>query len=148
VNGGCYGSVLLDNELRQSLTAMNGSDVPWVHACVLDHSHDGDHGAPANQVDGGPQHWLRWRDSGPARLERVELSPPGRHSSSLSAPPPNLAPPQPTTTSGSTAHRPGEVGLPASGSQTEALWAIAAALERLADAVDRLGNQPSDKGID
>jgi len=145
--GGCYGSVLLDNGLRQSLTAMNGSDVPWVHGCVLDRSHDGDHGSPADQVDGGPQHWLRWPDSGPARLERVELSPPGRHSRSLGAPPPNRARPPPTT-SGATARRPGEVGLPASRSHTGALWAIAAALERLADAIARLGNQPRDNGID
>jgi hypothetical protein len=146
--GGCYGSVLLDNELRQSLTATNGSDVPWVHGCLLDHSHDGDHGAPVYHVDGGPQHWLRWHDSGPARLERLELSAPGRHSRSLIAPPPSPPPPQPTTTRGETAHRRSEVGLPASGSHTEALWAIAGALERLADAAARLGNLARDKGID
>jgi hypothetical protein len=149
VNSGvCYGSVLLDNELRQSLTAMNGSDVPWIHGCVLDHSHDGDHGAPAYQVDGGPQHWLRWPHSGPARLERVELSAPGRHSGSVSAPPPDRAPSQATTSSDATADRPGADGIPTPGSHDEVLWAIATALERLADAVARLGNQYRDKGID
>jgi hypothetical protein len=145
--GGCYGSVLLDNELWQSLTAMNGRDVPWVHGCVLDHGHDGDHGAPAYYVDGEPQQWLRWPDTGPARLERVELSPPGRHSR-----PPRSAtdrPPQrsTTTTGGAPASRPGDGGLPAAaGSQIEALWAIAAAIDRLADALARLGNPPRDKG--
>ncbi len=44
--GDCYGSVLLDNELWQSLTAMTGRNVPWVYGCVLAHGHDGDHGAP------------------------------------------------------------------------------------------------------
>jgi len=87
VNGGCcYGSVLLDNTLWQSLTAMNGRDVPWVHGCVLDHGHDGDHGAPAYPLDEEPQQWLRWPDKGPVRLEAVEPSPPARHSS-----PPNLS---------------------------------------------------------
>jgi hypothetical protein len=82
--GGCFGSVLLDNELWQSLTSMNGRSVPWVHSCVLDHGHDGDHGAPAYHVDGEPKHWLRWPDTGPVRLAPVEPSPPGRHSKPLS----------------------------------------------------------------
>ena len=137
--GGCYGSVLLDNELRQSLSAMNGLDVPWVHGCVLDHGHDGDHGATAYQVDGGAQYWLRWPDHGPAHLERVELSPPGRHSSSLSAPPPNRPPPRPTTASEAGPH---DVAFQATNSHTDALWAISAALERIADAVTRIGNAP------
>jgi hypothetical protein len=74
--GGCYASVLLDGELWQSLSTINGRDVSWVHGCVLDHGHDDDHGAPAYRVEGEPQHWLRWSDTGPARLDRVELSPP------------------------------------------------------------------------
>jgi hypothetical protein len=142
--GGCYGSVLLDNELWQSLTAANGRDLPWVHGCVLDHGHDGDHGSPAYQVDGEPQQWLRWLDTGPARLERVEPSPPGRHSRPLTSAP-DRPPPRSTTTTTAPAHRPGDVGLPATGSQIEALWAIAAAIDRLADAVARLGNPPRDK---
>lgn len=144
MNGGsCYGSVLLDNELWQSLTAMNGRDVPWVHGCVLDHSHAGDHGAPAYHGDGEPQQWLRWPDMGPARLERVDPSPPGRHSR-----PSSSAPDRPTTrptTTGASPQPPGDIGLPATGSQKEALWAIAAAIDRLADAVTRLGNPPRDK---
>jgi hypothetical protein len=146
VNGaGCYGSVLLENELWQPLTAMNGHDVPWVHGCVLDHGHDGDHGAPAYHVDGEPQQWLRWPDTGPARLERVEPSAPGRHSKPLSAP--TNRPPRSTTASGSPTDRRDGVGVPVTGSEAEALWAIAAAIERLADAIARLGNPPRDNGI-
>jgi hypothetical protein len=146
--GGCYGSVLLDNELWQSLTAMSGRDVPWVHGCVLDHGHDGDHGAPAYDVDGEPRHWLRWPDTGPARLDRVELSPPGRHSKPLREPS-RRPPPRSATATGAPAHRPADVGSPASGSQAEALWAIAAAIERLADVVAAYGaNLPRDSEID
>lgn len=140
--GGCYGSVLLDNDLWQSLTAMNGHAMPWVHGCVLDHGHQGDHGAPADRRDEGPQQWLRWSETGPARLERVEPSPPGRHSR-----PPRLAPDRPapqTTVTGAHSHQPKDVRLPETDAQ--ALWAIAAALERLADAVERLRNPPGDKG--
>jgi hypothetical protein len=143
--GGCYGSVLLENELWQPLTAMNGHDVPWVHGCVLDHGHDGDHGAPAYHVDGEPQQWLRWPDTGPARLERVEPSAPGRHSKPLGAP--TNRPPRSTAASGSPTDRCDGVGVPVTGSEAEALWAIAAAIERLADAIARLGNPPRDNGI-
>ena len=143
--GGCYGSLLLDNELRQSLTAMSGRDVPWVHGCALDHGHDNDHGAPIFPVDGEPQQWLRWPDTGPARIERIELSPPGRHSKpGRSAP--GHPKPQSTAATGTPAHRPRDVGRPATGSQTDALWAIAAAIDRLADAVARLGNPHRDRG--
>jgi hypothetical protein len=146
VNGrGCYGSVLLDNELWQSLTAMNGRDVPWVHGCVLDHDHDDDHGAPAYHVDGEPQKWLRWPDTGPARLEHVDLSPPGRHSRPLRSAP-DRPPQRSTTTTDAPAHRPGDVELPATASQIEALWAITAAIDRLASAIARLGNSPRDEG--
>jgi hypothetical protein len=110
--GGCYGSVLLDKTLWQSLTAMNRRDVPWVHGCVLDHGHDGDHGAPAYPLDEEPQQWLRWPDNGPARLEAVEPSPPGRHSS-----PPSSAPARPAPPSATSAHaqHPGDVGSPPAG---------------------------------
>lgn len=146
-DSGCYGSVLLDKELWNTLSEMNGGDVPWVHGCALDHGHDGDHGAPAYGMDGVAEHWLRWRNTSPARLERVELSPPGRHSRSLGEPPPNRRP-APSPTGIAAARSPGEVGLPATGSQTEALWAIAAALERLADAVARLGILTREKEVD
>jgi hypothetical protein len=144
--GGCFGSVLLDNELWQSLTAMTGRSVPWVHSCVLDHGHDGDHGAPAYHMDGEPQHWLRWPDTGPVRLDPVEPSPPGRHAMPLSEPP--NPPPRSATTTDAPAHPVGEDGSPTTGSQAEALWAIAAALERLADIVATyLTGPPHDNGI-
>jgi hypothetical protein len=146
VNGGCYGSVLLDNELWQSLTAMNGHDVPWVYGCVLDHGHDEDHGAPAYEADGEAQQWLRWADTGPARLERVETFAAGRHSKPLGSPP-DQPPPQSTTASGAPAHRHRGVEVSPTGSEAEALWAIAAAIERLADAVSRLANPRRDNGV-
>ena len=132
--GGCYGSVLLDDELWQSLTAMIGRDVPWVHGCVLDHGHDGDHGAPMNQMDGEPQQWLRWPDGAPARLDRVESSPPGRHSKPPQEPSDQPPPPSSTAT-GAPAHPFSGVGSSATDSQIPALWAIAAAIERLADVI-------------
>lgn len=140
--GGCYGSVLLDNDLWQSLTALNGHQVPWVHGCVLDHAHDGDHGAPVTHLDHEPQHWLRWPDTGLARLERVDTSPPGRHSR-----PASDLPASPPTATAAHAHQTEDGQAPVAGSQTEqALWAIAAAIERLADAVDRARNRPGNTG--
>jgi hypothetical protein len=134
-SGDCYGSVLLDNELWQSLTATNGRNMQWVHGCVLTHGHDGDHGAPAHYSDGGPQQWIRWPDAGPARLEDVDPSPPGRHSRPLTSTPDRPTPRSTTKTPPAPDHRSGDVGLPATGTQAEALWAIAAALDRLVDVV-------------
>lgn len=130
--GSCYGSVLLDDELWQSLTALNGHDVPWVHGCVLEHGHDGDHGAPAYHEDGKPQQWLRWRHTGPARLERVDPSLPGRHSGPVSSVP--------------DPDHPSDVESSPVDSQVEALRAIAAAIDRLADAVIDLRKPPRDNG--
>ena len=142
VNGGCNGTVLLDNELWQSLTAMNGHEVPWVYGCVLDHGHDAEHGAQVHHVDGEPQQWLRWSDGGPARLEHVEPSAPGRHAKPHGSP--GEPPAQSTTASGSPLHRRGGGEATATGADAAALWAVAAAIERLADAVARLRNPPRD----
>jgi hypothetical protein len=136
VNGGlCYGSVLLDKELWQSLAAMNGRDVPWVHGCVLDHGHGGDHRAPAYDV-GEQQYWLRWADTGPAHLDSDEPYSPGRHATPVGQPS-NQPPPPPrsTTATGTSAHPIAERRSPAAGSQAEALRAIAAAIEHLADVI-------------
>jgi len=126
VNGGCYGSVLLDNELWQSLTAMNGHDVPWVYGCVLDHGHDEDHGAyrrtrrTANRSSGsaGPTPGLRGSNvSKPLRRaatrSRSVRLPTGCH----------LSRRQPAAR-----QRIDVAGLEgtATGSETAALWAIAA----------------------
>jgi hypothetical protein len=147
--GGCFASVLLDEELWQSVTAMKGGDaVPWVHGCALDHGHHGDHAAPATHVDGETQHWLRWPDAGPARLEHGEPSPPGRHSKPLGEPP-NRRPPRSTPNTGAPAHSLAEASSPSTSSQAEALWAIAAAIERLAEVVAAyMANPPRDNGID
>jgi hypothetical protein len=152
---GCYGSVLLDEELRQSLAAMNGGRAaPWVYGCVLDHGHDGDHGAPAcevepaDPVDGQAQHWIRWPNAGPARLDRVEPSPPGRHSKPLTEPVDRPSPPS-TVAPGTLAHPRAENRSPSTSSQTEELWAIAAAIDRLAEVVAAyLAGPPGDNKPD
>src|ERR1700754_4049594 len=130
--GDCFGSVLLHDELWESLASMSGRGVPWVHPCALGNGHDGDHGAPAYDVEGEPQQWICWSDSGPARLERVGAPSPGRHTRPL-APPTDASPRQPV---GRTPADPqGATELPTPDSRTQALWAIAAAIERLADVV-------------
>ncbi len=136
-DGDCFGSVLLHDELWRSLASLNGQSVPWVHGCGLENGHHGDHGAPVDQVEGEPQQWIRWANAGPARLERVEPSSPGRHTRPLESP--TDASPQPVENS--RADRSGETVLPGPGSQSEALWAIAAALERLADVVATLASE-------
>jgi hypothetical protein len=145
-DGGCYGSVLLDNEMWQSLRSRTGGDVPWVHGCVLHHGHKGDHGAPAYQVDGEPQQWLRWPDTGAARLEYVEVSPPGRHSRPAEESD-NRPPPWSATAATTAPAEPGPgLGTPATAPPAEALWAIAAAIERLADVLAaHLANVPRER---
>ena len=76
-------------------------------------------------------------------LEAVEPSPPGRYSRPHDTAPARPAPPSATSAD---AQHPGDAGSPPADSQIAALWAIAAAIERLADAVDRLGNPLHDKG--
>jgi hypothetical protein len=136
---GCYGSVLLDEHLRSSLAEMNGAPVPWVHGCVLDHGHHGDHGEPVYQRDGEPPQWIRWPEHGPARMEKIQPGAPGRHAQQQpsSASHPQPPPPRPAN---APPHHDAEPALPAAGSQSEALWAIAAALERLADVVAQASN--------
>lgn len=132
--GECFGSILLHDALWQSLTAVNGQSVPWVHGCILERGHDGDHGAPAYHTQGEPQHWLRWADAGPAHLERVEPTRPGRHTKAHAAPPNTPLPEVPPAKSAKP-EPPGESGFPRSDVQAEALWAIAAALDRIAEVI-------------
>ncbi|RDH77745.1 hypothetical protein DVS77_15400 [Mycolicibacterium moriokaense] len=135
---GCYGSVLLDNELWQSLAALNGHDVGWVQGCVLEDGHDGDHGAPAFISDGQPQQWLRWRHTGPARIQQVDPAPPGRHSAEERQAP-EVQAAEPIAAASPAANSQASTSQ-ASGSQDEALWAIAAAIDRLAKAIADLRN--------
>jgi hypothetical protein len=122
--------------MQQPLRAVSGQARWWRRGS--------DHGAPAHSLDGAPQQWLRWPEAGPARLEDVEPSPPGRHSRPLSSTPGHPTP-RSTRTTAAPAHQAGDVDSQVTGPQADALWAIAAALERLADIVAAyLGSLPRD----
>jgi hypothetical protein len=127
----CYATVLLEEEVRRSLIALIGEgDVAWVHGCVLENGHRGDHLAQP-QGARALNCWVRWHDGGQAHISTAgrdigsAVEPPNSEARALSAitasyPTAAAAPqPQPAT----------------SGSQAEALWAIAAALQHLADVI-------------
>src|SRR5262249_27775157 len=130
-DGDCFGSVLLHDELRRSLASTNGQGAPWGLGCALENRHDGDHRAPRGQAEGEAQQWIRWANAGPGRLERVEQSLPGRHTMPPRTPPRPLKPhPDPPTQPidnyragppGATEVPAGATGVPAAGSQSEAL---------------------------
>jgi hypothetical protein len=133
----CFATVLLDEELWRSLAALDDAhDVAWVHGCVLEHGHPGDHQALAYRA-GPNSYWLRWDEGHRPRIstddrpdphareavprgvpsgqpQHAERSTPAKHSSTAAT-----EPPTPKN----------------SASQADALWAIAAALERLADVI-------------
>ncbi len=67
------------------------------------------------------------------------LAAPGRHSRPLNSAPDRHAS-RPASATSAQPHQPGDVGLPVAGS-IEALWAIAAAIDRLADAVVATGRR-------
>lgn len=124
----CFASVMLDEDLWRSLAAI-GADhqVAWVHGCALEHGHAGDHRALAYH-GGGQDYWVLWDEKRKPRLETAG-----------DAPPPA---PAPTITSAASASA--QPNSSASVSQTDALWAIAAALERLADLI-AAAFDPTDK---
>ncbi|MCV7231547.1 hypothetical protein [Mycobacterium branderi] len=128
----CFASVMLDEELWRSLAAI-GADhqVAWVHGCALEHGHGGEHRALAYR-DGGQDYWVQWDEKRKPRLDTaVDATPPA----------PQPAPPPTLTSPASASAQPDS---PTSVSQTDALWAIAAALERLADVI-AAAFDPSDK---
>jgi hypothetical protein len=133
----CYATVLLDEELRQSLAGLDPAhEVAWVHGCGLEHGHRGDHHALAYRA--GPlSYWLQWDERSRPRISTTdrpdsrarEASPRGEPSGQ----PQHAERPNPATHSSTAAAEP--PGSRKSGSQAEALWAIAVALERLADVI-------------
>jgi hypothetical protein len=111
----CYATVLLDDETWRSLVALNGDREPaWVHGCALEQGHEGNHASSTDRA-GSLSYWIQWADGGRPRI-------------STASRPPRVEP-HPVSTKPAVAVPPVE-----SASQTEALWAIARALERLADA--------------
>lgn len=127
----CYATVLLDEEVRRSLIALIGEDdVAWVQGCVLENGHRGDHLAQP-QGARAPNCWVQWHDGGQAHIRTT-----GRDIGSAVEPPDWEAPaPSAFTASYPTAAAAPQPEPATSGSQAEALWAIAAALQHLADVI-------------
>jgi hypothetical protein len=135
----CYATVLLDEELWRSLAARDlGHEVAWVHGCALEHGHRGDHHALAYRA--GPlSYWLRWDERRRPRISNSTSDRPdplSRKASPRGEPsgqPQDADRPTPVKHSSTAAAEP--PGSTNSRSQAEALWAIAAAVERLADVI-------------
>jgi hypothetical protein len=133
----CYATVLIDEELWRSLTALDlAHEVAWVHGCVLEHGHRGDHHALAHRA--GPlSYWLQWDENRRPRISATDQPGPlARETSPRGEPsgqPQHAERPTPAKHSSTAAAEP--PGSKNTGSQVEPLWAIAAALERLADVV-------------
>jgi hypothetical protein len=134
----CYATVLLDEGLWRSLSAVDGPhEVTWVYGCALDHGHRGDHQALVYHI-GGQSYWAQWDESGRPRINTTDQSrPPGPEPGPRGEPPDHpgrTTPPAPTADP--LAAMPAKrSGSPTPASQAEALWAIAAALERLAEVI-------------
>ncbi len=143
----CRATVTLDEPLRRSLASWSGrTALAHVHGCVLRGGHHGKHRAMANPED--ERCWFRWDDTG-FRLGIADASHRapwgGQHQSprhadfaarsshagsaagttNLTTPPPRRG------RHAADANAPYRAPQPRS--PTEALWAIAAALQRLAD---------------
>ena len=142
----CRATVTFDEPLRRSLGSWSGrTELAHVHGCVLHGGHHGQHRATANPDDG--RCWFRWDDSG-FRLGIADASHraqwDGQHQcpdtrvSLLSQVAPNsaaattnLTPSPRRERHAADANAPYRSPQPRS--PTAALWAIAAALQRLAD---------------
>ena len=123
----CYSTVLLDEKLWRSLAELDvAHEVAWVHGCVLEHGHRGDHHALACRA--GPlSYWLQWDEMCAPRISTTDRPHPlAQEASPLGEP---SGQPQHAGTAAEAA------GSRNSASQAEALWAIAAALEHLAGVI-------------
>jgi hypothetical protein len=68
----CYATALIDEELWRSLAALDRADeVPWVHGCVLEHGHRGDHRALAYRA-GALSYWLQWDEGHGPRISTTD----------------------------------------------------------------------------
>lgn len=146
---GCFATVLIDDELWRSLVAFDGQHpAAWVHGCALEHDHGGDHRSPPYRA-GGQVYWVQWDESRKPRLiTAAEPTPPGRNAHTQVEPPDQARPsPRPATAHAFRASvpEPEQPDGPKSTSQTDALWAIAAA-ERIADAIAGAFNSGESRG--
>jgi hypothetical protein len=133
----CYATVLLDEELWRSLAALDPAhEVAWVHGCELEHGHRGDHHALAYRA-GLLSYWLQWDERHIPRISTTDRPDPLAREVSPRGEP--RGQPQHAERPTMAEHSSTAAAEPAvsknSGSQAEALWAIAAALERLADVI-------------
>jgi hypothetical protein len=144
----CGATVTLHDPLRRSFgTWLGGKQVAPVHSCVLQGGHHGEHLAAADP-DGG-QCWFRWDDSGvrlagagPPLKQGGGIAGSPRHarcsarSNGASASASTTIPTaQPQIRGLHAADASAPDGSPESRSPTEALWALATALGRLADVI-------------
>ena len=139
----CYATVLLDTEVRRSLIALIGEDdVAWVQGCVRENGHRGDHLAQP-QGTRAVNCWVQWHDGGQGHISTT-----GRDTGSAVEPPDSESRALSTITANyATAATPPQPGPTTSGSQAEALWAIAATLQQLADVIETaLGAGDDDTG--
>jgi hypothetical protein len=144
----CRATVNLHEPLRRSFsTWLGGNEVAEVHSCVLQGGHHGEHLAAADP--GGGRCWFRWDDSGfslgsdGSHLKRRGgLAGSPRHagsaatSSGASAAASTTIPTAPPPRRGRHASdASGPYRSSESRSPTEALWALATAIGRLADVI-------------
>jgi hypothetical protein len=145
----CRATVTLDEPLRRSLGSWSGgTELAQVHGCVLHGGHRGQHRAMANPDD--RRCWFRWDDSG-FRLGLADAShraqgggqePSPRHAG-FAARSSDARSAAATTNLTASSPRRGRHAAdsyapyrsPQPRSPTEASWAIATALERLADVI-------------
>ena len=143
----CFATVMLDEDLWRSLVALGGEhQVPWVHGCMLEHGHGGDHRAPAYRA-GALVYWLEWDERGKPRVNTaVESAASGWLARPRVGPPDQPRPPAPPTVADDSAAASEQLDSPKSVSTADALWAIAAALEHLADVIANAFNSTEEGG--
>lgn len=142
----CFATVMLDEELWKSLASIGGQRrAAWVHGCMLEQGHGGDHRALAYRA-GVQVYWVQWDERRKPRLSTaVGPTPPGLNARPPVEPPDQLRQPQPQATARvCPASEPRDSRK--SVSDTDALWAIAAALERLADLIAAAFNSSEGRG--
>ena len=133
---------MLDEELWNSLAAVGGQHPAWVQGCTLEHGHDGDHRAPPYRA-GRHAHWVQWDDRKKPRLATAVWAPPRRNARPPAQPRDQRRQAAAPTTQdpASPSERPNP-----SRSQADALWAIAEAIQRLADVIGAALNSTNDGG--
>lgn len=142
----CAAAVRLHGSLQRSLAAAGGRRVGIWQYCVLRRGHGGAHQAPAYQ-HGAARGWLGWDDTGfrvggtgplptgPRRMSPTRTNPAAaRRDRPFAAGSPRAAPgvAAGVRAGGPDTSRPGS---PEPDHRTAALWAIAAAVNRLADTI-------------